>query len=115
MRFRFIALQLAATGVTQSLRAAGDPARLGSRRAAGASVFGVLTPRSCIERQVYIALARFQTVWRVTPAGVLGLVNLSSSAVSDVIIRLCSGPPIKFANVLPSILTDKVFSASLTE
>jgi hypothetical protein len=32
-------------------------------------------------------LARFQTNSSVTPAGVLGLVNFSSSAVSEVIMR----------------------------
>ncbi len=45
--------------------------------------------------------ARFQTVSKVTPAGVRGLVNFNSSAVSAVTMRFCGGPPRRFANVLP--------------
>ena len=52
---------------------------------------------------------------KVTPAGVLGFVNFNSSAVSDVMIRFCSGPPIRFAYVLCSIFTAIVFSVSLIE
>lgn len=59
--------------------------------------------------------ARFQTVRRVTPAGVRGLVNFSSSAVSEVIIRFCSAPSAMFANVLALTRTRIVLSASLTE
>ena len=61
------------------------------------------------------SFARFQTNSSVSPDGVLGLVNLSSSAVIEVIIRFCSGPPIKFANVLPSTLAVTVLFASSTE
>ena len=53
------------------------------------------------------SFARFQTNSSVSPDGVLGLVNLSSLAVIEVIIRFCSGPPIKFANVLPSTNDDR--------
>jgi hypothetical protein len=60
------------------------------------------------------SFARFQTNSSVSPDGVLGLVNLSSSAVMDVIIRFCSGPPIRFANVLPSTLAVTVLFASST-
>ena len=62
----------------------------------------------------YFAEARFQAVCKVTPAGVAGFVNFSSSTVSNVTIRFCSGP-IRLENVLASILTDKLFSVSLTE
>ena len=61
------------------------------------------------------SFARFQTNSSVSPDGVLGFVNLSSSAVIEVIIRFCSGPPIKFANVLPSTLAVTVLFASSTE
>jgi hypothetical protein len=59
--------------------------------------------------------ARFQTNSSVFPAGVLGLVNFSSSAVRVVMIRFCSGPPIRFANVPPSGLAVMTLSTSLTE
>ena len=64
-------------------------------------------------RRARIYLARFQTTSSVTPEGVRGLVNFSSSAVREVTIRLCSPPT--FANVLPSSLRVMTFSLSLTE
>ena len=60
-------------------------------------------------------LARFQTNSSVSPDDVLGLVNFSSSAVSEVMIRFCSAPPIMFANVLPSTLGVMTLSTSLIE
>lgn len=50
----------------------------------------------------------------VTAAGVLGFVNFSSSAVSDVLMRFCSGPPSRLENVLASKRTKIVLSAALT-
>ena len=55
-------------------------------------------------------LARFQTNSSVSPAAVRGLVNFSSSAVSEVMTV-----PIMFANVLPSTLGVMTLSTSLIE
>src|SRR5262249_49342419 len=50
-------------------------------------------------------LARRHTMFSVTPAGVRGFVNLMSSAPMDVTTRRWLGAPIRFGNVLVSILT----------
>src|SRR5919199_2454985 len=55
------------------------------------------------EKATYGDGARFQAVRSVMPLGVLGLSNFNSSAVRDVTIRRCSGPPAKFANLLALI------------
>src|SRR4030095_469564 len=58
------------------------PHRYGTRRAESSDL-----PDSRAGHQSRTYLALFQTNSSVTPAGVLGLVNLSSSVVSEVIMR----------------------------
>jgi hypothetical protein len=69
-------------------------------------------PPSLVTKRAY--LARFQTNSTFSPDGVVGLVNFSSSDVSEVMSRFCSSPPIMFAKVLPSILRVITLSDSVT-